>query len=72
LWFDDRPVVVCTQTARLARARGTLSVTLNALHTPAVGAVLERDVLARPEAWLKWKDFHMIVDQAERAAGGPS
>jgi KDO2-lipid IV(A) lauroyltransferase len=38
----------------------------------AVGAVLERDVLARPEAWLKWKDFHIIVDQAERTAGGAS
>jgi hypothetical protein len=72
LRFDDRPVVVCTHNARLARARGTFSVTLNALHTPAVGAVLERDVLARPEAWLKWKDFHIIVDQAERPASGAS
>jgi lauroyl/myristoyl acyltransferase len=28
----------------------------------ALTSVLEREVVARPEAWLKWKDFHIMVD----------
>jgi lauroyl/myristoyl acyltransferase len=27
----------------------------------ALAQTLERDVRARPEAWLKWKDFHIMV-----------
>jgi lauroyl/myristoyl acyltransferase len=37
---------------------------------PARGlaAVLEHEILARPETWLKWKDFHtMVVPEAHHA-----
>ena len=30
----------------------------------ALARLLESEVLARPEAWLKWKDVHQMVDHA--------